>query len=97
MREPMFNVDRWLNYSRQRKIAQGNFAANLYDAPTEITPKQRRRIKKKSNKRQDFSLGVSGNPPKHVRKEIGRFVVEVDDNPANHEFDCTCIFCIPGA
>jgi hypothetical protein len=89
----MFNVDRWLHYSRQRKIAQGNFAAGLYGAQFDVTPAQRRRIKKKANRMSDKSVGYDS---KRLNEMFGKLEVEFDNNPANHEIDCTCIMCIPG-
>ena len=56
----MFNVDRWIAYSKQRQHARGNYVHALYGSTGklfDITPKQRRRIKKNCNKNKDFSLG----------------------------------------
>lgn len=140
MHEPtLYNIDRWMLYSKQKRNQSGDHSPNLYGGLTKITPAQRRRMKKKANKNRDDSIG--GMMPRPMREVARTFMVEPiptlpgpnddylvttspderisvdeireaerlrdeayaemiakdDDNPANHEIDCTCIFCIPGA
>jgi hypothetical protein len=43
----------------------------------------------------DYCLGSEGGPPVPGYEWVQyRYV---NDDPATHEFDCTCLYCIPGA
>lgn len=51
----LFNVDRWMNYSRQKLHLPSTFAVTA----KRVTPKQRRRMLKKRRKNQDYSIGIT--------------------------------------
>ena len=53
----VFNVDRWMNYSRQYLHSTGHYVSKNYAITvTKITPKQMRRMKKKWRKNNDTSI-----------------------------------------
>lgn len=55
----VFNVDRWMNYSRQYLHSTGRYVSKNYAITvTKITPKQMRRMKKKALKNNDTSIGL---------------------------------------
>lgn len=50
----VYNVDRWMNYSRQKLRVPKTYAVTC----NKITPKQMRRMKKKAYKNKDLSIAV---------------------------------------
>lgn len=51
----VFNVDRWMSYSRQKLHLPSRFAVTA----KKVTPAQRRRMVKKMRKNQDYSIGIT--------------------------------------
>lgn len=90
MKPAMHNVDRWLIYSRQRRIQAGDHRRNLYGPLVEMTSKQLRRARKKANRNNDDTIGFAQG----VSRPAASFYV---DETKDHEIDCTCMMCIPGA